>query len=162
MQEEMKKEREMIEKNANIYDILKQEHKDVKKLFKQILDEERFNDSVYMQIKNALQLHMAGEEKLLYPRLENSEETRQLTLESYEEHEVSKKVITDIDNSSDNDTKLAKVKVLSEAVEMHVEEEEGDLFKKARKVLSSEDEHAIAKQFMNEKIQNTPSRISSM
>jgi len=162
LQEEMKKEREMIEKNANIYDILKQEHKDVKKLFKQIIDEERFNDSVYMQIKNALQLHMSGEEKLLYPRLENSEETRQLTLESYEEHEVGKKVMNDIDNSSDNDTRLAKVKVLSEAIDMHVEEEESDLFKKARKVLSSEDEHAIARQFMNEKIQNTPSRISSI
>lgn len=161
MEAEMQKEKEMLNRNANIYDLLKQEHKDVKKLFKQILDEEQFQENIYTQIKTALQLHMAGEEKLLYPRLENNEETRQLTLESYEEHEVGKKVMSDIDNSSDNDSRLAKVKVLSEAIDMHVEEEEGDLFKKARRVLSSEDEHTIAKQFMDEKLQNMP-KMSSM
>ena len=37
---EMKKEEEELRKNATIYDLLKFEHKDVKKLFKQILDSE--------------------------------------------------------------------------------------------------------------------------
>ncbi len=156
MQEELRKEQEQLRKNANIYDILKQEHRDVKKLFKQILDENRFQENVYSQIKTALSLHMAGEEKLLYPRLENNQESRQLTLESYEEHDVGKKIINDIDSSTSDDTKLAKVKVLSEAIDMHVDEEENDLFKKAKRVLSDEDEHEIAKQFMAEKMQNLP------
>ena len=156
MQEEMNKEKEMMRGNPTIYDILKQEHKDVKKLFKQIIDEQRYQDSIYMQIKSALVLHMAGEEKLFYPRLENNAATRQLVLEAYEEHDVGKKVINDIDSSSSDDVKLAKVKVLSEAINEHVDEEEGDLFKKAKKVLSSEDEHEIARQFMNEKMQNMP------
>jgi hemerythrin-like domain-containing protein len=42
--------------------------------------------------------------------------------------------------------------VLSEAIDMHVEEEENELFKKAKKVLSSDDEHQIAKLFMDEKM----------
>ena len=155
-QEEMKREQDKIRDNATIYDILKIEHRDVKKLFKQILDEERFQNNVYTQIKTALQLHMAGEEKLLYPRLENSRETRTLTLESYEEHDLGKKVIMDIDNASDMDTKYAKLKVLSETVDMHVKEEEDDLFKQAKKVLSSEDEREIARQFVNEKMRNLP------
>lgn len=36
-----------MKKNATIYDLLKQDHKDVKKLFKQILDEERYQDNIY-------------------------------------------------------------------------------------------------------------------
>ncbi len=151
--ETMKKEEAELKKNATIYDLLKLEHKDVKKLFKKILDEERYQENVYMQIKNALQVHMAGEEKLLYPRLENNEETRLITLESYEEHDVGKKVMNDIDNSTDDETRFAKVKVLSEAIDNHVEEEESELFKKAKRVLSSEDEHEIARLFMNEKME---------
>ncbi len=152
MQEEMKKEQDKMKSNATIYDILKTEHKDVKKLFKQIVDENRFQDNIYMQIKQALELHMAGEEKLLYSRLENNAETRELILESYEEHDVGKKVINDIDSSSSDDAKLARVKVLSEAINQHVKEEEDDLFKKAKRVLSSEDEHEIARLYMNEKM----------
>jgi len=156
MQEEMRKEQEKLRDNANIYDILKLEHKDVKKLFKQIVDAELYQDNIYMQIKTALNLHMAGEEKLLYPHLENNPETRTLTLESYEEHDLGKKIIDDIDNSTDMDTKFAKVKVLSEIVDMHVKEEEDELFKKSKKVLSDEEERKIAQQFMDQKIENMP------
>jgi hemerythrin superfamily protein len=156
MQEEMRKEQEKLQDNATIYDILKLEHKDVKKLFKQIVDGGRYQDDVYLQIKTALNLHMAGEEKLLYPRLENSPETRSLVLEAYEEHDLGKKVINDIDNSSGDDAKLAKVKVLMETIDMHIKEEEDDLFKKAKKVLSDDDEREIARQFINEKMGNMP------
>jgi hemerythrin-like domain-containing protein len=156
MQEEKRKEQEKILDNATIYDILKIEHRDVKRLFKQIVEEERFQENVYNQIKMALQLHMAGEEKLLYPRLENNAESRSIALESYEEHDVGKKIINDIDNTTDMDAKFAKLKVLSEAIDMHVKEEEDELFKKAKRVLSDEDERTIAKDFMDEKMANMP------
>ena len=55
--------------SPNIYDLLKQDHKDVKKLFKHIVDSERFDSGAYAQIKKALKVHMAGEEKLFYPNL---------------------------------------------------------------------------------------------
>ncbi len=156
LDQEMRKEQEKLRDNATIFDILKMEHRDVKRLFKQIVDEERYQDSIYLQIKTALSLHMAGEEKLFYSRLENNPETRDLVLESYEEHDVGKKVINDIDNATDDDAKLARVKVLSEAVDMHIKEEEDDLFKKAKKVLSDEEEREIARQFMNEKMAHMP------
>jgi hypothetical protein len=156
LQEEVRKEQDKLRDNATIFDILKMEHKDVKKLFKQIVDEERYQDDVYRQIETALSLHMAGEEKLFYPRLENNPETRALTLEAFEEHDVGKKIMTDIDSSTDDDTKLAKVKVLSEAIDMHIKEEEDDLFKKAKKILSDDDEREIARLFMNEKMDNMP------
>jgi hemerythrin-like domain-containing protein len=101
---------------------------------------------------------MSGEEKLLYPKLENNAETRTLTLESYEEHDVGKKVMNDIDSSTDMEDKFAKLKVLSEAIDMHVEEEEGELFKKAKRVLSMEEEREIARQFMDMKLANMNNR----
>jgi len=156
MQEEMRKEQDKLRDNATIYDILKIEHKDVKRLFKQIVDEERFQENIYGQIKTALMFHMDGEERFLYPRLENNAETRVLALESYEEHDLGKKIINDIDNSSDLAAKYAKVKVLSETINMHIKEEEGELFKKAKRVLSDEDERMIASQFLNEKMANMP------
>jgi hemerythrin superfamily protein len=138
----------------NIYDVLKQDHRDVKKLFKQIVESEKYDANIYSQIKKALQVHMAGEEKLFYPRLENNSETRTLVLESYEEHDLGKQIMNDIDMSdkTEADRMYAKVKVLSEAIDMHVKEEEDDLFKKARRVLSHDDEHEIGRLFEQEKM----------
>ena len=156
MQDEMRKEQEELSKNANIYDLLKIEHRDVKKLFKQIVDNERYQDDVYSTIKTALTLHMDAEEKVFYSKLENNPESRDIVLEAFEEHDVGKKIINDIDNSTADDVKLAKVKVLSEAIDQHIDEEEGDLFKKAKKVLSDDQEHDIARQFMDEKMARMP------
>jgi hypothetical protein len=61
--------------------LLKKDHGDVKKLFKQIVDNERYQDSIYSESKKALTFHLVGEEKLLNPKLEKNEETRQLVLE---------------------------------------------------------------------------------
>jgi len=151
VQEEIHNEQEKLRDNATIYDLLKLEHKDLKKLFKQIVKEERFQESIYSQIKTALQMHMDGEEKLFYPKLENNAETRTLTLESYEAHDVGKKIMKDIDNSPAMDDKFAKLKVLSETIDMHLEEE-GELFKKAKRILSAEEEREIARQFMDMKL----------
>lgn len=132
---EQTQERRKSKEGPNIYDLLKKEHKDVKKLFKQIVDSERYDDTVYMQIKKALQVHMAGEEKLLYPRLENEEETRNITLEAYEEHDVGKQIMNDIDmsNKSEDDRMLAKVKVLSELSICTLKKRKMNFSKKQRK-----------------------------
>jgi hemerythrin-like domain-containing protein len=156
MQEELRKEQDKLRDNATIYDILKIEHKDVKRLFKQIIDEERFQENVYNQIKTALSLHITSEEKVFYSRLENNAETRILAIEALEEHDLGRKIIGDIESSTDIDVKYAKVKVLSDAIDMHIKEEEDELFKKAKRVLSDEDERTIAKEFMDDKMANMP------
>ena|GEM_PF-1668834 len=154
MQEEVKREQEKLMDNATIFDILKMEHKDIKKLCRQIADSGRYQDNVFNDIKTAFAIHMAGEERYLYSRLENNAETRFLVLGAYEEHDLCRKIISDIDKSSDMDIKYAKAKVLGETIDMHVKVEEDNLFKRARHVLSDEDEREIARQFMAEKMQS--------
>lgn len=137
-----------------IYDLLKQDHQEIKLLFNQALESKRFDEHSYARIKRALIIHMKGEEKFLYPPLEHNPETRQITLESYEEHDVGKQIINDIDMSdkSKGDWMFAKIKVLSEAIDMHVKEEEEELFKHAKKVLSHDDEHRIGRLFQQAKM----------
>ncbi|MCW3996858.1 MAG: hemerythrin domain-containing protein [Candidatus Bathyarchaeota archaeon] len=163
MDEEMKKEEESIRKNATIYDLLKLEHKDVKKLFKQILDSESFQSNIYNQASKSLAIHLDAEEKVFYTQLINNRESRSETIEGFEEHDVARKIMKDIDDSTDNDVKFAKFKVLTEVVSQHVDDEEGDIYRKAKKVLSKEQEQEIAKQFMNEKMSmmNLPSSPSA-
>lgn len=136
----------------NIYDILQQEHKKVMQLF----DEAISNNSrdVFMQLKSELDIHMEGEEKMYYPQLENKKEATEVTLEGYEEHHVAKILLSEIEKTPVDDKRwLAKMKVLKETVEHHVKEEESEIFKKSRSVLSDSHEEEIASKYMEFKQQ---------
>lgn len=137
-----------------IYELIKQDHQEIKLLFNQALESKKFDKDSYALIKRSLIIHMKGEEKFFYPPLERNPETHQITLESYEEHDVSKQIINDIDMSdkSKGDWMFAKIKVLSEATDMHMKEEEEELFNDAKKVLSHADEHRIGRLFQQAKM----------
>ena len=87
-----------------------------------------------------LMVHAAIEEKVFYPAAKNVEPTRDLVLESIEEHKQIKKVLRDLEQADKStDEWRAGLKVLMEDVMHHVEEEEKELFPKVRtKVLSKE------------------------
>ena len=140
----------MSEKQESIYHILKEEHREVQKMFKQILDSESFQADIFSQINQALMAHMQGEEKHFYPRLVSADETHELTLEAIEEHNAAKQLQSTIADS-DSEVQFAKTQVLSEMIDHHVEDEEKELFKAAKKVLSKEDEMEIGRLFLDEK-----------
>lgn len=118
-------------------EILKQDHQEVKQLFSQI---EKGGDKqkLFSQLQEELKLHMEVEEKFLYPALEKQQESeiKEKTLESYEEHHTAKMVLQELGKvSPTNERWKAKVSVLKELIDHHVEEEEKMLFKMATKVL---------------------------
>ena len=57
-------------------------------------------------------LHAHVEEKIFYPALENKEESRDITLEAYEEHKVVKDLLAELAAGSPGDEWNAKLKVL--------------------------------------------------
>jgi Hemerythrin HHE cation binding domain len=81
-----------------------------------------------------LSVHAQIEEEIFYPALREALDESDLLDEAEVEHASVKSLIKQI-MSSTPDTPLydAKVMVLSEYVEHHVKEEEGEIFKKARK-----------------------------
>lgn len=123
------------------FELLKSDHEKVSQLFKETESAtDREKRQLFARLKNELDVHAHIEEKVFYPALENTEEARDITLEAYEEHKVVKDLLAELSNNgTPNDEWDAKLTVLKENVEHHVEEEEGELFSKARQVLSAEE-----------------------
>lgn len=137
-----------------LFELLKQDHDKVKDLFEEIEEdgEMEAQEDLFSQIQEELEMHMEGEEKFFYPVLEEAEETKEKVLESYEEHHVTKMVLGEFGGLSQDDERWkAKVKVLKELVEHHIEEEEKEIFRLAKKALDKEQIQEIAQQIQEQK-----------
>jgi hemerythrin superfamily protein len=81
-----------------------------------------------------LTAHATAEEEIFYPAARDAIEETDLLDEAEVEHASAKDLIAQIQASSPDDEQFdAKVKVLGEYVNHHVQEEEGKLFPKVRK-----------------------------
>jgi hemerythrin superfamily protein len=128
--------------------LLKTQHDEVEALFKsfeQAADDDEKNDLV-AEIADNLAAHAHIEEKLFYPAVYVGE-LKDLLAEAVEEHLAAKRTIADLLKMTAGDENYdAKVKVLKEQIEHHVEEEEGELFPKVKKTLASEELDALGEQ----------------
>lgn len=118
-------------------ELLKNQHDEVKSLFHQYeeTDDGRSKRAIFIRIADNLAAHATIEEKIFYPAAYVGE-LEDLLEEAVEEHLSAKRIIADLlDMSVGDDNFDAKVKVLKEQIEHHVEEEEGEMFKKVKKVL---------------------------
>ena len=125
-------------KDQDAISLLKNDHAEVKKLFKEIEVEAEDQEAIFDQIKEALEVHAAIEEEIFYPAVKKarSEEVKDEVREASEEHKQVKTLLAAIaEISSDDESYSAKIKVLKEDVEHHVKDEEGEMFPDARKYL---------------------------
>ena len=141
--------------------LLKADHEKVDALFAQLEETteraEKTREELFTKLKQELDLHAHVEEKIFYPALKEAEETRDITMEALQEHHVVKVLLRELDAMEvTSETWTAKVKVLKENVEHHVEEEEGEMFKKARNVLSAEQLEELGTLIQQEKQQQKP------
>lgn len=112
-------------------------------------------DELFARLKEELDLHAKIEEEIFYPALEETEETRDITLEAYEEHRLVKQLLRELEAEPKNTEEwTAKFTVLKENIEHHVEEEEGEMFKKARKALSEEEIETLGERLQEAKRQD--------
>ena len=133
-------------------ELLESQHREVEDLFSQIEDAKgaKEKEQLFEQIADALAMHAAIEEHHFYPAV-RAKKTKDILLESLEEHLGIKRVLADLMKvDASDETFDAKIKVLKEQVEHHVEEEESDLFPKANKLLSSEELDALAQEMTAE------------
>ena len=139
-----------------IFDLLKQDHEKVRYLFDKIEKSGRKEraslQKLFSQIQEELEVHMEGEERFFYPALEQHDEAREQVLESYEEHQVARAMIGTFNSLAVDDERWgAKLSVLYEIVEHHMQEEEREVFKIARKALNKEQIQPMAMQFQQHK-----------
>src|SRR4029078_13340133 len=94
-----------------------------------------------------LNLHELVEEKILYPALKAHPEARDIVLEGYQEHHVADVLTRELHTLAPGDERWgAKFKVLKESLEHHIQEEEGEMFRKARGIFSRDDLRALGAQ----------------
>ena len=120
-------------------DLLKKQHKEVKALFKKLEDTDnpRMRRQLMTDISQNLEAHTTIEEEIFYPAVREleSRNAEEMVLEAYEEHHVVKLVLADLPRVNPEDERfVAKMTVLSELIEHHVEDEEKDMFKLAQKL----------------------------
>lgn len=90
---------------------------------------------LFATIKGELLVHEAIEEEIFYPELKGHRKARDIVLEGYEEHHVVDQIMSELESTPvEDETWDAKAKVMKENLEHHMEEEEGDMFEKARQV----------------------------
>jgi len=132
----------------NAFTLLKADHKKVAGILEKIdATTERgvkTREELFTQLKTELDIHTRIEETIFYPVLKKADETHDITLEAFEEHKVVKTLLSELESlGKDKEEWTAKFTVLKENIEHHVEEEEGEMFTKARKVLSESDAEAL-------------------
>jgi hemerythrin superfamily protein len=140
--------------------LLMQDHREVEEMFKKYeelgdrakVSKKRIAD----QICEALTMHTMLEEEIFYPAVrEAGKEFEDMIDEAIVEHASAKDLISQImAEDTEEDLFDAKVKVLQEQIEHHVEEEEKEMFPKVKK--AGLDLQALGEEMQARKEQGMP------
>ena len=138
----------------DLFQSLKLDHQKVKRLFERLADAANVKERerLFAELKQELQLHSDIEEQHFYPALEANEEARDLVDEAFEEHDEFRRLLDELDQGAkEDDAWLDELEELREDVEVHVEEEETELFPLAQKLLGGTRADEIAAAIQNAK-----------
>jgi hypothetical protein len=119
--------------------LLKEDHQKVRQMLKRL--QSNATEDLLNQVETELKIHTQIEEEIFYPAFRDallSHKDEHLYFEAIEEHHVVDLVLPEIMESSEGSEEFdAKAKVLKDLVEHHAEEEEKQMFPKARKVMNA-------------------------
>jgi len=124
--------------------MLKADHDKVKDLLSELESTTergvKTREELFATIKGELTVHEVIEEEIFYPALKSHPKAADIVLEGYEEHHVVDLLMGELENLDVSDeTWGAKALVMKENVEHHIEEEEGEMFSKARQVFDRQE-----------------------
>jgi hemerythrin-like domain-containing protein len=124
--------------------LLKEDHDKVKKMLEQLDSTTergvKTRKELFRKLKHELEVHETIEEEIFYPALKGHPKTKEIALEAYEEHHVVDTVMAEIEGVPFDDERWgAKLTVVKENLEHHIEEEEGEMFDQARRVFGDDE-----------------------
>ena len=134
-------------KNQDAIALLKEDHKKVKGLLSELEETSekgvKKREKLLAQIEKEVKVHTQIEEEIFYPAYREAvtkKDDRKLFFEATYEHHVVDLVMPELKRTNPSSEQFgAKAKVLKELIEHHADEEEKEMFPKARKVLNAED-----------------------
>jgi iron-sulfur cluster repair protein YtfE (RIC family) len=124
--------------------LLKEDHRRIRALLdegEETTDRARVTRTeIFEKLSLELRVHERREEEVLYPALRKHAEAKAIVLEGYEEHHVADSILGELAETEVTDERwAAKFKVLKESLEHHIEEEEGEMFSRARDAFDREE-----------------------
>lgn len=134
----------------DIYSYLKKDHRLVADLMEQVAASENPTErmEIFEQIKMELTLHADTEEATFYKAIDDatrSKKVEEKVEHAYDEHKEAREYmekLSELDPASD--TWMVQFGEFKHAVAHHVEEEEGEIFEKAKKYLSDKEAKELA------------------
>lgn len=137
--------------------VLKEDHVRVRKLLSELekTSEKAVSkrEQLLATIEQELKTHTQIEEDVFYPAFRDAAERsddRKLYYEAVEEHHVVDLVLPELKGTGpDSDQFAAKAKVLKDVVEHHAEEEETEMFPRARKLMGREELERLGAQLVS-------------
>jgi len=131
--------------------LLKADHAEIKRLLKQLNEmeggEAKDHEDLLNQIETKLKTHTAIEEQILYPAFKRAvqEGDKHLYFEAVEEHGLVDIVLPELMETDLGSHEFkAKAKVLLDLVEHHSEEEESEMFPRAKKAIGAKELRALS------------------
>lgn len=141
--------------------LLKADHQEVKHLLTELADTTaravKKRAELLEQIRINLKAHTQIEEEIFYPAFKKAgkKEEAKMYYEAMEEHRAAGDLVLPdlLNTATDSEQFGGRANVLKELVEHHVKEEEEEMFKDARKLLSKEELNELGKQMEQRKTQ---------
>lgn len=134
-------------------ELLKADHKKVKELLTELGETTpravKKRADLLSQIRVNLKAHTTIEEEIFYPAFKKAGEKEEAKMyyEALEEHRAAGDLVLPdlLNTAADSEQFSGRAKVLKELVEHHVKEEEEEMFKDAKKLLSKDELNELGK-----------------
>jgi len=150
--------------------LLKQDHQKVRLL---LSDLEKTTDraagkrqKLLAEIERELTVHTKIEEQIFYPAFRDAarkSDDREIYYEAVEEHHVVDLVLPEIKKTAaDTDEFAAKAKVLKDIVEHHAEEEETEMFPRAKTILGRDELQRLGRELAEAKASMTDGMLGKL
>jgi len=142
----------------DIYGVIEQDHDLMRSMLQGLCKtgngEADKREGLSTPLKNELMMHQQAEEAVLYASLKDIEKTRPDALEAIAEHRLVNGLLEELAlMPKDSDEWYAKFGVLKELVEHHADEEEKEMFKRAKALMSKKALEELGEQMAQRKVE---------
>lgn len=138
--------------SIDLLDLLKVDHQLISALLEEVENsistQGVASESLFKDLSLNVRLHSLGEETVLYPKLVQLNESKDIAEDAQEEHQVIAQLIDELEDTDFKEDKWKSLfKALKQNIEHHIEKEESEMFKMVRDLFSEDELIQLSQDF---------------
>jgi hemerythrin-like domain-containing protein len=150
---------------SDIFERLQADHRKVRQLLEKIEDTSGASEErkvLFGQLAREVKSHAHAEERVFYAALLAESKTRDAAAHAAKEHQEAEEILKELESKDMASSGwLQRFKTLAEELEHHIEEEEGEVFRPARKALSGDRARRMVSAFEKARREEDPAPRSA-